>query len=148
MKWKTKLFTGFCLFVVLFCSSLAASKQEPNTYWGYHLILDCKKCDVKKIGDSKNIALFVKKLVAEIEMKAYGEPVIQHFAVADPKTGGYSLMQLIETSSITGHFVDENGDAYIDIFSCKPFDMEKAKAVVKLYFNPQQIKTTYLTRQA
>jgi S-adenosylmethionine/arginine decarboxylase-like enzyme len=79
-------------------------------------------------------------------MKRFGEATIVHFGSAH--LTGYSLMQLIETSSITGHFVDQNGDAYIDIFSCKPFCEEKAKAVVQKYFNPQNIKSLYFTRQA
>jgi len=55
---------------------------------------------------------------------------------------------LIETSSITGHFVNQNGDCYIDIFSCKEFSIETARAVVDKYFSPSQTKVTYLTRQA
>ncbi len=123
------------------------AKQEC-CYWGYHLILDCKGCDKKKLKDGKNIIAFVKELVPAIDMKAYGEPTLAHFATHNPHAAGYSLVQLIETSSITGHFAEEIGDAYIDIFSCKPFDMEVAKKVVSDYFSPEQIKTFFLTRQA
>lgn len=120
-----------------------------SNYWGYHLILDCKGHDNHHlIQDKKNIYNFVKKLVDEIDMKAYGEPTIEHFATHDIDAAGYSLVQLIETSSITGHFVDKNGDCYIDVFSCKDFDVDKAKKVVDNYFKPKSIKITYLTRQA
>ena len=81
-------------------------------------------------------------------MKAYGDPVIEYFAEHDPAAAGYSLMQLIETSSITAHFADSSGDAYIDIFSCKQFDIEKAKSVVYSFFMPVKIRTTFLNRQA
>ena len=81
-------------------------------------------------------------------MIASGKPNIKHFASHNDAAAGYSLVQLIETSSITGHFVDKSGDCYIDIFSCKVFDIETAKAVVNKYFSPKQIKVTYLTRQA
>ena len=117
-------------------------------YWGYHLILDCKGGDLDKVRSSKNIDQFVRALVTKIEMVACGEPKIEHFAANNPNAAGFSLVQLIETSSITGHFVDLNGDSYIDIFSCKSFDIEKVKEVVKQYFAPKQIKVTYLTRQA
>ena len=117
-------------------------------YWGYHLILDCKGGDLNKVRSSKNIDQFVKTLVTKIEMVACGEPKIKHFAANTPDAAGFSLVQLIETSSITGHFVDLNGDSYIDIFSCKSFDIEKVKEVVKQYFSPKKIKVTYLTRQA
>ena len=119
-----------------------------SEYWGYHLILDCKECKKTSIQDKSNLANFVKQLVKEIDMKAYGEPIIEHFATHKPQAAGYSLVQLIETSSITGHFVDLNGDAYIDIFSCKPFDLNLAQQVVKQYFSPKQIKITFLNRQA
>jgi S-adenosylmethionine/arginine decarboxylase-like enzyme len=117
-------------------------------YWGYHLILDCKGGDLAKVRSSDNISQFVRTLVTRIDMVACGEPKIEHFATNNPNAAGFSLVQLIETSSITGHFVDLNGDSYIDVFSCKSFDIEKVKEVVKQFFSPKQIKVTYLTRQA
>jgi len=119
-----------------------------SDYWGYHLILDCKACNIDRITSYDNIKSFITSLVSDIDMVVYGAPVIEHFATHDPMKAGYSLVQLIETSSITGHFVDLTGDAYIDIFSCKPYDIEVALDCVKSYFNPTTIRTTYLTRQA
>ena len=117
-------------------------------YWGYHLILDCKNGNLEKVKSADTIKIFVQELVKEIDMVASGEPNIKHFATHNDDAAGYSLVQLIETSSITGHFVDKNGDCYIDIFSCKAFDIETAKSVVNKHFSPKQIKVTYLTRQA
>ena len=120
----------------------------PGQYWGYHLILDCRGGDVSAVRDRETIVAWVRDLVERIDMRAYGEPVCEHFAAHDPDAAGYSLVQLIETSSITGHFVDRNGDAYIDIFSCKSFDIESARSIVDEYFRPAAIRVTYLTRQA
>jgi S-adenosylmethionine/arginine decarboxylase-like enzyme len=117
-------------------------------YWGYHLILDCKNCDLEKIQSPDYIKDFVETLVDKIEMIPFGEPNIQHFATHNSDAAGFSLVQLIETSSITGHFVDKSGDAYLDIFSCKKFDTKKVEELVKSFFNPKKISTTYLTRQA
>ena len=55
---------------------------------------------------------------------------------------------MIETSSITGHFVDKNGDFYLDVFSCKEFDINKTIDFVKKYLEPKSIKDTYLLRQS
>lgn len=121
---------------------------QQTGYWGYHLILDCQGCNRSEISNRGNLTAFVKTLVKEIDMVAYKDPVLEHFATHDLDKAGFSLVQLIETSSITGHFVDKNGDAYLDIFSCKPFDIEIVKRVVMRYFHPQKIKTHYLTRQA
>jgi S-adenosylmethionine/arginine decarboxylase-like enzyme len=125
-----------------------ARPPGPGAYWGYHLILDCRGGDVNAVRDRRTIVEWVRHLVERIDMRAYGEPVCEHFATHDPDAAGYSLVQLIETSSITGHFVDRNGDAYIDIFSCKSFDIESARAIVDEYFRPAAIRVTYLTRQA
>lgn len=121
---------------------------ETKGYWGYHLILDCQGCRRDKISSREHLNAFIKSLVKEIDMIAYGEPVLEHFATHDADKAGYSLVQLIETSSITGHFVDKNGDAYLDIFSCKSFNIDTVKQVVNHYFQPEKIKTYYLTRQA
>lgn len=119
-----------------------------NEFWGYHLILDCAGGIISNVSSAKIIEEFVKELVPAIDMKAYGEPVVVHFASHSEKAAGYSLVQLIETSAITGHFSDTTGDFYLDIFSCKTFDDSIAQEIVKKYFNPVSLRFTFLTRQA
>jgi len=117
-------------------------------YWGYHLLIDCSRCDIPRITSRDNIYTFTKELVERIDMKAYGEPTIEHFATHDPDKAGFSLVQLIETSNITAHFVDKNGDCYIDIFSCKPFSEKVAVQTVQEFFKPEHVITRFLNRQA
>ena len=117
------------------------------SYWGYHLLLDCSGCDIAAISDKQNIYNFVKDLVKRIDMTAHGEPIIEYLLPGDPKQG-YSLMQLITTSNISGHFMELDGTAYFDIFSCKEFNIETAKSVVNEYFNPKKMRTNFLTRHA
>ena len=69
-------------------------------YWGYHLILDCKNGDLEKVKSADTIKNFVQELVKEIDMVASGAPNIKHFATHNDDAAGYSLVQLIETSSI------------------------------------------------
>ena len=114
-------------------------------YWGYHLMLDCSRCE--QIDSRENIYNFVKDLVKEIDMVAHGEPIIEYLLPGDPKQG-YSLMQLITTSNISGHFMELDGTAYFDIFSCKEFDIKVAQNIVKKYFNPKKIRVNFLTRHA
>lgn len=118
-----------------------------NAPWGYHLILDCGKCDMNAITNRDVIADFTKTLVNQIGMKAFGEPQIVRFG-EEEHLKGYTLVQLIHTSCVTAHFCDASGDAYLDIFSCKEFDVEIAKNVVKAFFKPDTMTELYLTRQA
>jgi S-adenosylmethionine decarboxylase len=116
--------------------------------WGKHVIIDMSAGDKERVRSASHIRRFVETLVDTIGMKAYGAPVLEHFAEHVPEAAGYSLVQLIETSAITGHFCDCSGDAYIDIFSCKDFDAELAVEVVRASFRPEHVKVVALARQA
>ena len=113
--------------------------------WGYHLMLDCSGC--QNINDRNQIYSFVKDLIKQIDMVAHGEPVIEYLLPGDSNQG-YSLMQLITTSNICGHFMELDGTAYFDVFSCKKFDPAIVKKVVKHYFNPKKVKSKLIKRQA
>lgn len=119
-----------------------------STYWGYHLMLDCAGCDYEKITDGANITAFTKELVRRIDMVAYGEPIVAHFATHDPQKAGYSMMQLIETSNLAAHFVDRDRTMYLDVFSCKPYNNQDVIDVVKEYFGADHIRVNYITRNA
>ena len=116
--------------------------------WGKHLVLDCSSCDREAVRDADAIRAFSEDLVAAIGMVAYGEPVLAHFATHLPEATGYSLVQLIETSAVTGHFCDASGDAYLDVFSCKDFDTEVAIGVVERHLRPESIRRVELSRDA
>lgn len=109
-------------------------------------MLDCSGCN-DNIKSREEIYRFVKDMVQRIDMIAHGEPIIEYMLPGDPKEG-YSLMQLIQTSNICAHFVNPDNTAYIDIFSCKDYDIETAKAVVMEYFAPTKMRINYITRNA
>lgn len=120
-----------------------------SEYWGYHLVLDCKNGRKLNEDSDEDIRVFIKELVNRIDMVAYGEPNIAYLPTPKtPEKSGWSAVQLIYTSSITCHFVDESGDFYLDIFSCKEYDIQKVIEFVNNYFEPKSIKDTYLLRQS
>jgi len=114
--------------------------------WGYHLIIDAASCAPSAIRCSKNIERFSNTLVNRIDMVPYGKPQIVMFGSGNKK--GYTLVQLIETSNITGHFVEETNDLYLDVFSCKKFDINTVESILRSYFSPNNVKTKYLERFA
>lgn len=114
--------------------------------WGQHLVLDFSGCPKETLTNGEHIKAWVNALVEKIEMVAYGEPMLEHFATHDPKTGGYTLVQLIETSNICAHFAENRGEVYIDIFSCKSFDNSVAQQVCVDYFKPTSVVAHMLVR--
>ncbi len=113
--------------------------------WGFALALDIARCNPAAIRSRTLIHDFSKKLVKEIDMKAYGEPLIKHFG--EGNKAGFTLVQLIETSNITAHFCEQDNAAFLDIFSCKPYDIETAIRVVRDHFEPQLIVRHYIERK-
>jgi S-adenosylmethionine/arginine decarboxylase-like enzyme len=114
--------------------------------WGKHSVHNIFRVNPDTIRNSQHIYNFNKTLVKGIDMKAYGEPQIVRFGEGDK--WGYTLCQLIETSNIMAHFVEETNDIYLDVFSCKDFDPKDVEKIVKEYFQPEHIETTVLIRQA
>jgi hypothetical protein len=113
--------------------------------WGQHLILDVKGCELDKARNPEYIGQFTKDLVKLIDMVAFGEPQLIHFGDNTDKAG-WTVIQLITTSNITGHFLDHNGDLYLDVFSCKSFEINTVTDAVVKYFNPVKIRQRHLFR--
>jgi S-adenosylmethionine/arginine decarboxylase-like enzyme len=117
-------------------------------YWGFHALIDCGDCSREAITNPETLRMWVKDLVERIQMVPYGEPQILHFGHNEVHLEGWTVIQLIETSNIIAHFNDHTGEGYIDVFSCKPYDIDVAINTIKEYFAPKTIRTNFLTRQA
>ena len=125
--------------------------NNPNPheadFYGQELILNLYDCDLAKISSEDEIRKFVITLCDDvIKMVRHGEAQIPHFGHGNPMTSGYSLVQLIETSCVTGHFSEFKRSAYLNIFSCAWFDSEKAGAYCQDFFGAKRCETTLLKR--
>jgi S-adenosylmethionine decarboxylase len=120
--------------------------HQTTSPWGQHLILDLAGCPTARLTNADHLREWVRELVDAIDMKAYGEPSIEHFATHSFESAGYTLIQLIETSNICAHFAENIGQVYIDIFSCKEFDNDIANALCRKYFEPETVNATALRR--
>ncbi|OGF29845.1 hypothetical protein A2533_04715 [Candidatus Falkowbacteria bacterium RIFOXYD2_FULL_35_9] len=104
-----------------------------NNIWGYQLILDFRNCNKTIFKDEE-----------KMKMKPYGQPLIKEFG--KDKLKGYSVLQFIETSSITIHFDNFGNRVFIDIFSCKKFSKQSAENFCKKFFNTNDVKSYLLER--
>ncbi len=116
--------------------------------WGHHLILDFAGCPRERLVCKNNLQRWISDLVDAIDMKAYGEPIIEHFATHSHDAAGFTLLQMIETSNICAHFAENLGQVYIDIFTCNAFGNDIATEVCARYFEPSHIEEQALTRGA
>ena len=118
--------------------------DEP---FGWALQVDVFGCPKDLLESEEHIAAFAVELCDDVlKMKRFGEPQVPWFGESEPKTAGYSLVQLIETSSVTGHFSGERNAAYLDIFSCRPYDPDAAIEFAQRHFQGERTEWTFNKR--
>lgn len=126
-------------------NSPTAGEEEM---FGQELTLNLYECDLATISSGEKIKEFVIKLCDDvIKMKRYGEPLIPHFGHENPITSGYSLVQLIETSSVTAHFSEYKKSVYLNVFSCAWFDAKKTEEFCKEFFGAKRVEAHLLKRE-
>lgn len=121
--------------------------KQKNDDCGQELILDLDGCDIRLLKSKTEIRNFVRRLCRLIEMKRYGETIIERFGSRTSFGEGYSFLQFIETSSITGHLLEINGKAFFNIFSCRRFDADKVIKFSVEFFKAKKVKNRILFRR-
>jgi S-adenosylmethionine decarboxylase len=100
--------------------------------WGMLAALDIHGCTRARLADPAIIGAFVRALIDAIGMRAHGPLRLERFGYGELE--GWSAMQFIETSSITVHADEVAGRCFIDVFSCRTFDAQRASAVAVEHF--------------
>jgi S-adenosylmethionine/arginine decarboxylase-like enzyme len=117
-----------------------------KTDYGVELVIDLYECDYTIMNSNEKLHEFVKELLKVIDMKAFGEPWIPDFGYSLSKTAGPSLVQLIESSSITAHYSPHWRMICMNVFTCKSFDPEKTLKFVKEFFRAGRARAFLLKR--
>jgi len=119
--------------------------------YGYELILDLHGCDVSTF-DRSSLRAFFEKLCDEIKMQRcelhfwddVGVPPEEQQTA--PHTKGTSAVQFILTSTIVIHTLDLLKTVYINIFSCKEFDKDKAERLTREWFGAKECRSHFIER--
>lgn len=114
--------------------------------WGLYSSVDIHNCDYGIIRDEESIRQYVIQLCELLEMKRFNEAQVVHFG-KEEKVAGFSMVQLIETSLISGHFVNHTNAAYIDVFSCKYYDPELIAHFSLSYFKGSDYSVNVILRK-
>ena len=119
--------------------------------YGFELILDLHGCDVSTFT-RQSLAEYFAALCEAIDMKRCdlhfwddeGVPLEEQQTA--PHTKGISAVQFILTSSIVIHTLELLEAAYVNIFSCKPFDRDVAEKLTKEWFGAKECRATFIER--
>lgn len=119
--------------------------SQPRKPWGYNLLMEIRGCELEVMQSKEKLQEYVIKLCKLIDMVRFGDCII-HGPFGEGNKSGLSLIQMIETSNITGHFADDEKISFIDIFSCKPYDINKVIAYTLECFSSTECVSHYVLR--
>ena len=113
--------------------------------YGVELVLDLHGCDVKTFN-RENLSRYFVEICDLIDMKRHGEPMFWYDDSDIPHLRGTSAIQFIETSDIVVHCLDILEAVYLNLFSCKPFDVKISEEFTVKFFGAKKSKATVIDR--
>ena len=130
---------------------LSKGLENMSEKYGKELILDMHNCDVSKFN-RKDIKEFLVQLCdgvidmerADLHWWDYEDEEEHDAAPAHLK--GTSCVQFIMTSTIVIHTLEDLEKIFINIFSCKDFDVDEAADFAQDYFKGDVITEEAIDR--
>jgi S-adenosylmethionine decarboxylase len=113
---------------------------------GPHLMLDCRRCDPKKIADLGYVFRFLNELPDKIGMTKIIQPYVFPYSGLVPEDEGITGVVVIAESHLSFHSFTQKDYFFFDLFSCKPFDVEATRRHVLEAFDVQDYDMHYVER--
>jgi len=114
--------------------------------FGPHLTIDVKNASKEKLSDINLHFDFLMNLPKMIGMTPITQPYVFPYSGLVPEDKGITGFQVIAESHISIHSFQEKGWCFIDVFSCKPFDTDKAIEYVKSIFGDSDTVVSLVER--
>ncbi|MDP7244508.1 MAG: adenosylmethionine decarboxylase [Flavobacteriales bacterium] len=105
--------------------------------FGQHLTIDASSCNRKRLTDQSLVYNILNSLPANLGMHKMILPYVVKWLDPGATIEGISGFVMIAESHISIHTFPEKDYVFIDVFSCKGFDVENA---VKLLTNAFEAK--------
>ena len=106
--------------------------------FGPHLIIDLKNCNKEKLSDIDLVRDILTHLPEKIGMTRISEPQVFYYKGDIPEDHGVTGTVVLAESHCSIHTFQDKGYCFVDIFSCKPFDTDKALREIKETFKAKE----------
>jgi S-adenosylmethionine decarboxylase len=97
-------------------------------------MLDLNDCNSEILNDLEACFRLLNELPEKIGMTKITQPYVFRYSGLVPEDEGITGVTVIAESHISIHTYPKKNFVFVDIFSCKPFDVEKAKGHVIQFF--------------
>ena len=109
--------------------------MKKQTYgYGPHLMLDLNDCNPEILDDLGACFNLFNELPEMIGMTKITQPYVFRYSGLMPEDGGITGVTVIAESHISLHTYPRKSFVFVDLFSCKPFDVERAKDYIVQFF--------------
>lgn len=116
-----------------------------NTF-GPHVTIDLIGCPKEILSDYELHFNYLKMLPSLIQMTPITQPYVFPYSGLVPEDKGITGIVIIAESHLSIHSFEDKGYSFIDIFSCKGFDVDKAIEITLSTFKPQTYELNIVER--
>jgi S-adenosylmethionine decarboxylase len=102
--------------------------------YGPHLMLDLGRCNSELLDNLDACFTLLNELPEKMGMTKITQPYVFRYSGAVPEDDGITGVTIIAESHISLHTYPMKGFVFVDLFSCKPFDVNKAGDYVVQFF--------------
>jgi len=107
--------------------------------YGLHLMMRVSSVRNRAaLSDGEMINRFLVDLVGELGMNVLAGPMVTEEA-GEPQRAGYSGVIILYESHAAIHTYSNLGEAFLDVFSCKPYDVTRVERVMNRYFGDFEV---------
>lgn len=104
----------------------AKTMEGKEEHFGPHLMLDLTRCNADKLKDRNLVFDILNDLPEKIGMTKITQPYVFPYEGLVPEDKGITGTVIIAESHISIHTFQEKDYCFVDVFSCKNFDVDFA----------------------
>ena len=121
-------------------------RTEIKESFGPHLMLDLRECDKDKLSNYEHIFNILNDLPNKIGMTKITQPYVFPYAGLIPEDKGITGTVIIAESHISIHTFQEKDYCFVDVFSCKDFNVDVAAEYIVEAFGSKKFDKHIVNR--
>jgi len=114
--------------------------------FGPHLTFDLEDCPHDRLSNLDIHFKFLNELPELLGMTKITQPYVFPYLGLVPEDKGITGVVIIAESHCSIHSFEMKGHSFIDIFSCKPFDLDIVEPFIQELFQPAKLTKNLVQR--
>jgi S-adenosylmethionine decarboxylase len=112
---------------------------------GIHYIINAYDCKAN-LDSVEAVRDLLVELVESVKMKRLSEPFVVFHNAENYQNSGVTGIILLSESHVSIHTFSNRGEIYMDLFSCKPYDVEIIRKKIVDFFKIGKLDETIIER--